>query len=258
METKWRLNVNLLKRIFELSNRPKLVSLDAVGIKPSTWNGWVAAEAEEITAYSKMTGGIPIRALIAVCNELCVPISKMFVKDGEEERIIYRDELVVRRNSFIQNKFDMEVFRSSFGKRSPVRMTVESMMKKMGYTFTVYTAWINGAGNLRTEQLLNFCETFGYDLFSFIVDKNVSPIYEENIKEPQDRKEDLISKCRDLEQKNKNLSKWYATLKSKHEDLKKECEELKVQKSELVYETNRLKEYIKRIENFFPEIAAED
>ena len=45
METKWKLNVNLLKNIFEVARRPKLSSLKAANIKPSTWNGWIAAEA---------------------------------------------------------------------------------------------------------------------------------------------------------------------------------------------------------------------
>lgn len=258
METKWRLNVNLLKNIFKITRRPKLATLYAVGIKPSTWNGWLAAEAEEMTAYSKMEGGIPVRALIVVCNALCIPISKMFVEDGKDAGIVYRDELVVKRNSFIQNEFDIETFRKSFGKRSSVKMTVADMMKKMGYTFTVYTAWINGAGNLRTEQLLNFCEIFGYNLFSFIVDKNVCPIYIENVNVSQEGIEDLLFKCERLEKKNESLSRWYSKLKSEHETLKKQCEELKVQKSELIYEVRRLKEYIKQMENGFPGIAAEN
>ena len=90
METKWRINVNLLKNIFEVARRPKLASLKAANIKPSTWNGWIAAEAGEPNAYTKEAGGIPVRALIAICNVLGIPVSRMFVREGEDEVIPLR------------------------------------------------------------------------------------------------------------------------------------------------------------------------
>lgn len=258
METKWRLNVNLLKNIFKVARRPKLESLKAANIKPSTWNGWVSAEAEEPGAYTKETGGIPVRALIAICNVLRIPVSRMFVKEGEDEVIPLREELVVKRSSFELNTFDMDVFRKSFGKRSQAKMSIENMMKELGYSFTMYTAWVGSAGSLRLSLMLHFCETFGYDLFSFVVDGNVAPVFEEPAEEPQDDMDDLAAKCKKLESKNKSLSKKNTALTAELDAIYKECEDLKVQKSELIYEVRRLKECIKQIENGFPGIAAEN
>ena len=258
METKWRLNVNLLKNIFEVARRPKLASLKAANIKPSTWNGWMDAEAEEPGAYTREAGGIPVRALIAICNALGIPVSRMFVREGEDEVIPLREELVVKRSSFVLNTFDMDAFRKAFGKRSHVGMSIENMMKQLGYSFTMYTAWVGGAGNLRMSQLLRFCEMFDYDLFSFVVDGNVAPVFEEPTEEPQDDMEDLASKCKKLESKNKSLSKKNDALEAERDALSKQCEELKVQKSELIYEVRKLKEYIKQMENGFPGIAAEN
>ena len=258
METKWRLNVNLLKNIFEVARRPKLASLKAANIKPSTWNGWIAAEAGEPNAYTKEAGGIPVRALIAICNVLGIPVSRMFVREGEDEVIPLREELVVKRSSFVLNTFNMDAFRKAFGKRSHAGMSIENMMKELGYSFTMYTAWVGGAGNLRMSQMLHFCETFDYDLFSFVVDGNVAPVFEEPVEEPQDDMNDLASKCKELESKNKSLSKKNTALTAELDAISKECEELKVQKSELIYEVRRLKEYIKQMENGFPGIAAEN
>lgn len=258
MKTKWRLNVNLLKNIFEVCRRPKLASLDAAGIKPSTWNGWIAAEAEEPGAYSKEEGGIPVKFLIAICNELNVPVSKMFVREGEEEVIPLRGELVVKRTSFVQNEFGMKAFRESFGIHSKAKKSIENMMKTMGYSFSKFTSWTKSFENLRVLQLQRFCETFEYELFSFIVDNNVNPEFEQPEETPQESVEVLVSRCESLELKNKVLSRKNAALKAERDAFSKECEELKVQKSELVYEVRRLKDYIKQMENGFPGIAAED
>lgn len=258
METKWRLNVNLLKNIFEVARRPKLASLEAANIKPSTWNGWVAAEAEEPGAYTREAGGIPVRALIAICNVLGIPVSRMFVREGEDEVIPLREELVVKRSSFVLNTFDLETFRKAFGKRSHAGKSIENMMKELGYSFTMYTAWVGGAGNLRMSQMLHFCGTFGYDLFSFVVDGNVAPVFEEPAEGVKDDMDDLVSKCEKLELKNNSLSRKNATLKAERDAISKECEELKVQKLELEYEVRRLKEYIKQMESGFPSMAAEN
>lgn len=258
METKWRLNVNLLKNIFKVARRPKMASLKAANIKPSTWRGWVSAEAEEPGAYTREAGGIPVRALITICNVLGIPVSRMFVREGEEEVIPLREELVVKRSSFVLNTFDLETFRKAFGKRSHAGMSIENMMKELGYSFVMYMAWSGGAGNLRMSQMLHFCETFGYDLFSFVVDGNVAPVFEEPIEESQDDMDGLASKCKKLESKNKSLSKKNTALTAELDAIYKECEELKVQKSELIYEVRRLKEYIKQMENGFPGIAAEN
>ena len=131
------------------------------------------------------------------------------------------------------------------------------MMKELGYSFTVYTAWIRGAGNLRVSQILHFCDTFGYDLFSFIVDGNIIPEYENADEGPQEELEDLISKCKRLESKNECLSNQNIILETERDALSKECEELKVQKSELIYEIRRLKDYIEHMEKGFPGIVAE-
>ena len=242
-----RLNTLLMEQLFEAAAVPMLETLADAGIAQSTLWGWIDAEKSGVGKRMRQ-GGLPVLALINLCNAMRVPVRKLFVEEGEKDTVPSRSDLVSPRSQYIPCRFDMGVFRKSFGVRSEAKMTVTSMLEKLGVSYTVYVAWIADAKNLRVQSLLDICNQFGYDFFQFVTDKNgIVPDEEESVfdKEQAPVEAEALKKenarlLREIKSMEKELKE---TLKE-NEDLTKSNAELRIEKSELVYEVRRLKDQL--------------
>lgn len=242
-----RLNINLMEQLFEVAAAPVLETLSEAGIAQSTLWGWI--DAEKTGNGKRMRqGGIPVLALINLCNAMRIPVRKLFVEEGDVDVIPLRSELVSLRSQFIPCHFDMEAFRKGFGIRSGAKMSVTSMLDRLGVSYTVYVAWIADAKNLRVQSLLDICNEFGYDFFQFVVDENGASLEKDNVcpKENglteaiESKERENASLLREIKSMEKDLKE---TLKQK-EELAEENAALKIERSELVYEVKRLKEHL--------------
>ena len=152
-----RLNTLLMEQLFEAAAVPMLETLAEAGIAQSTLWGWIDAEKSGVGKRMRQ-GGLPVLALINLCNAMRVPVRKLFVEEGEKDTVPSRSDLVSPRSQYIPCRFDMGVFRKSFGVRSEAKMTVTSMLEKLGVSYTVYVAWIADAKNLELEQVYDELE----------------------------------------------------------------------------------------------------
>lgn len=251
---KLRLNIKLLSKIFKVLNLPQMATLKSIGIPNSTWKGWMSKELSGNEEEMK-TGGIPILALVNLCNSINVPINRLFLKEGEIDYIPLSGELVTLRSQYIPCRFDLESFKEGFGIHSDVKMSVTSMLDKLGVSYTVYDAWITDGKNLRVQSLLDICNKFDYELTRFIVDKNVKEETKENIELHSDNvvksREEIIEVLYQNKQILNKLNKLQIGL-MKDEDIKlikEENEQLRIEKMELIYEIRRLKDRLQILEN---------
>lgn len=239
-----RLNINLMEQLFEVAAAPVLETLSEAGIAQSTLWGWIDAEKSG-NGKRMRQGGFPVLALINLCNAMRIPVRKLFVEEEDVDVIPLRSELVSLRSQFIPCRFDMDAFRKGFGIRSGAKMSVTSMLDRLGVSYTVYVAWIADAKNLRVQSLLDICNEFGYDFFQFVVDENGASLEKDNVYPKENGLTEAIeSKERSLLREIKSMEKdLKETLKQK-EELAKENAALKIERSELMYEVKRLKDQL--------------
>ena len=245
------LNMNLMERLFEVAAVPVLETLSAAGIAQSSLWGWM--DSEKSGDWKRMRqGGIPVLALIDLCNAMRIPVRKLFIEEGQEETVPLRAELVLPRSKHIPCSFNMDAFRKSFGIRSEARMSVTSMLEKLGVSYTVYVAWIADAKNLRVQSLLDVCNEFGYDFFRFMVDENSSALEESELKETgtgAEQEAETLKKenaviLREMESMGDELEK----ISKEKDALEKENALLKIQASELAHEIHLLKGRLQLLE----------
>lgn len=242
-----RLNINLMEKLFKVTAFPVLETLSEAGIAQSTLCGWIDAEKSGNGKRIRQ-GGFPVLVLINLCNAMRIPVRKIFIEEGTEGKIPLRSDLVSMRSQYIPCHFDMSEFRKSFGIRSGAKMSVTSMLDRLGVSYTVYVAWIADAKNLRVQSLLDICNEFGYDFFQFVVDENGASLEKDNVcpKENglteaiESKERENASLLREIKSMEKDLKE---TLKQK-EELAKENAALKIERSELVYEVKRLKDQL--------------
>ena len=244
----WKLDVGLLSNIIDICGRPVRDTMEVAGVKYTSWKTWLEVESGSTAKRTPEKGGIPVVALLSVCNALCVPVRKLFCKQGEPERSMHRQELVAPKNHFTPCRFDREAFKKTFGLRSEGGMSVGKMLGELGYTFSAYANWLEEDSTLRVAQLLRFCDMYGYDLFSFLIDSNTDCL---------NRQEKVVS-CPVLETEEDKVRKENASLRKRNRKLVGELKEarmeaerlsgevsgLKVKNMELEYEMKRLKQHI--------------
>ena len=250
---KFRLNKKLLSNFFEVLNLSQMSTLKSIGIPNSTWKGWIDKELSGNKKEMK-TGGIPILALIKLCNSVNVPIIRLFVKEGETELIPLSGDLVSLKSQYIPCRFNMESFKKAFGIHSDAKMTVTSMLEKLGVSYAVYVAWIADAKNLRVQSLLDFCNIFGYELTSFIVDGNFKEEIKENVMLHSDNFNSRDGIIEVLHQNMQILDELKILKNGLMNDekinlIKEENEKLRIEKLELIYEIRRLKDRLQILEN---------
>lgn len=249
---KWKLNVELLKDIFDVCGRPVKRTLEGLEIKYSTWMTWMSVETGKDGERTPEQGGITVVALLAVCNGLCIPVRKLFYKEGEAAVIPLRQELECQKSRFISSRFDRETFQAAFGIRSKAGKSIEKMLKELQYSFKSYSNWLAEDSSLRVAQLLRFCELYEYDLFSFLVDGNViavkKPKEEPSVMTDEEEKEKMQKDIASLRERNSKLSRQLKEKSREVEKLTSEVFNLKVRNNELESEVARLKQYIDSIE----------
>ena len=242
-----RLNINLMEQLFEVAAAPVLETLSEAGIAQSTLWGWIDAEKSG-NGKRMRQGGFPVLALINLCNAMRIPVRKIFIEEGAEGKISLRSDLVSTRSQHIPCHFDMSEFRKSFGIRSGAKMSVTSMLDRLGVSYTVYVAWIADAKNLRVQSLLDICNEFGYDFFQFVVDENGVSLEKDNVCPKENGLTEAIeSKGREnasLLREIKSMEKELKEVLKQKEELVKENAALKIERSELVYEVKLLKDQL--------------
>lgn len=249
---KWKLNVELLKDIFDVCGRPVKRTLEGLEIKYSTWMTWMSVETGKDGERTSEQGGITVVALLAVCNGLCIPVRKLFYKEGEAAVIPLRQELECQKSRFISSRFDRETFQAAFGIRSKAGKSIEKMLKELQYSFKSYSNWLAEDSSLRVAQLLRFCELYEYDLFSFLVDGNViavkKPKEEPSVMTDEEEKEKMQKDIASLRERNSKLSRQIKEKSREVEKLTSEVFNLKVRNNELESEVARFKQHIGSIE----------
>lgn len=253
--------MELLKVIFDLCGCSTTRVLEGQGISHTSWWTWISVEAGNNVDRTPERGGIPVVALLAICNSLYIPVKKLFRREGEPVIIPLREELVCQKKRFVSSCFDRRAYQAAFGLRSKVRKPIGAMMKELGYSRRTYDNWMEEDSSLRVAQLLRFCDVFGYDLFSFLVDENTIPVRkpkeEPGVLSEEDEKDHLQRQNAVLQTRNIRLSAQLKDSRKEVENLSKEVTDLKVKNYELEYEVKRLKQHIQLEKNGFTGLVAE-
>ena len=248
----WKLDVGLLNDIIDICGRPVRDTMETAGIKYSTWRTWLEVESGKEARRTPQKGGIPVVALLAVCNALCVPVSRMFCRHEEPGKSRRREELVCKKDRFVPCRFDREAFKRAFGRRSEGGKSVGKMLDELGYTFQAYMNWLEEDSTLRVAQLLRFCEMYGYDFFSFVVDDNTEGVSQAEgtaVCKVVGTEEDRLRKDNEvLRKRNRKLSGELKESRVEAERISKELSDLKVRNMELEYELKRLKQRLESVE----------
>lgn len=162
-------NYKLLRRMIELSGRPMYKVLKEAGVPRTSWVEWL--ESDKVC----LAGNIPATALVSVANALCMPLKYLFKPEDEEADIFPAGgDLFLHRKDFRPNRFDHAMFIASFGKKSPVKLATEQMIRRLGVSWSTFTNWVKDASFVRMGHLLLLCSEFGYNLDDYIIDPNPS------------------------------------------------------------------------------------
>lgn len=160
----YKLNLNLLHLLPEHCRGGIIQSLEAADVNYLTWNRRLTERNANRPHH-----GPSVEHIIRFCNANRISIRFLFSPEDEPESFVSIPVLFHRSEPYEPCWFDWMAFKKAFGLRSPEKMAIPEMMKKMKMSKKPFQSWFDDGETLRVPALLLFCKTFNRDLFEFII-----------------------------------------------------------------------------------------
>lgn len=152
-----KLNVRLISTLTKVLRMTHNEISEATKIPIATWYR-IVGDPQRIT----------VPQLISLCNGLHIPVRRFFYT-GRTHVVGVREDYIV--SGYRPCRYDGSAVTEAIGRGTAI--TQREAAKVVGLHWSRINEYLRAERRLTVEQLLSFCQAFGFDPFQFLVDPNV-------------------------------------------------------------------------------------